>query len=274
MPTDFRSLFEKDDILNLEKMSKEDIRLYCPDDNEGYNSFMDNFEEYFQKRKRQDHSNYTPLDETTLRTIARQESITNMRVTKGKYSGKSGRMIRATDKKTEIKFQDGTSALINRSSLDIIKTPMPVCIDISELSRKLLNIIQSTKKISMFNHDDSHTFTPIGNWMEHLNMMIFPHEVDLVNHYEYQLYGIQNTYPQMWEYFKSLACIIHNMWSYENENDFIEEEFNESGVKSITYEDIPYIVDDGWHVMTPDDYSPVGTWDKDMRKLIFTKNEK
>lgn len=69
-----------------------------------------------------------------------------MRVTKGKYSGKSGTMIRATDKKIQIRFQDGTSALINRSSLDIIKTPMPVCINISELSRKLLHIIQSTKK--------------------------------------------------------------------------------------------------------------------------------
>lgn len=269
MPTDFRSLFEEDDISNLERMSKEDIRLYCPDDNEGYNSFMDNFEEYFQKGKRQDDSNYSPLDETTLRTIAQQESITNMRVTKGKYSGKTGRMIRATDTKTQIRFQDGTTALLNRSSLDIIKTPMPVCINISELSRKLLHIIQSAKKISMFNHDDSHTFTPIGDWMEHLNMMIFPHEVDLVNHYEYQLYGIQNTYPQMWEYFKSLACIIHNMWSCDN--DFIEEEFNE-GSLSITYEGVPYIVDDGWQVMTPDDYSPVGTWDKDMRKLIFTES--
>ena len=270
MPTDFRSLFEEDDLLNLERMSKEDIRLYCPDDNEGYNSFMDNFEEYFQKGKRQDDSKYAPLDETTLRTITKQGSITNMRVTKGKYSGKTGRRIRVTDKKTEIRFQDGTTALLNTSSLDRIETPMPVCINISELSRKLLHIIQSTKKISMFNHDDSHTFTPIGDWMEHLNMMIFPHEVDLVEHYEYQLYGIQNTYPQMWEYFKSLACIIHDMCSYEK-NDFIEEEFNE-GSLSITYEGVPYIVDDGWNVMTPDDYSPVGTWDKDMRKLIFTES--
>ena len=270
MPTDFRSLFEKEDISNLEKISKEDIRLYCPDDNEGYNSFMDNFEEYFQKGKRQDHSNYTPLDETTLRTIAQQKSIRNMRVTKGEYSGKTGRRIRVTDKKTEIRFQDGTTALLNDSSLDIIETPIPVCIDISELSRKLLHIIQSTKKISMFNHDDSHTFTPIGDWMEHLNMMIFPHGVDLVEHYEYELYGIQNTYPQMWEYFKSLACIIHDMWSCEN--DFIEEEFNE-GSLSITYGGVSYIVDDGWNVRTPGDYSHVGTWDKDMRKIIFTKDE-
>ena len=266
----FSSYFEKEDISNLEKMSKEDIHLYCPDNNEGYNSFLDNFEEYFQKGKRQDDSKYAPLDEKTLRTIAQQESITNMRVTKGKYSGKSGRRIRVTDKKTEIRFQDGTTALLNDSSLDIIKTPIPVCINISELSRKLLHIIQSTKKISMFNLDDSHTFTPIGDWMEHLNM-IFPHEVDLVNYYEYQLYGIQNTYPQMWEYFKSLACIIHNMWSCDNY--FIEEEFDKDGIKSITYEGIPYIIDSKWYVMTPGDYSSVGTWDKDMRKLIFTNNE-
>ena len=53
MQTDFRSIFEKEDISNLEKMSKEDIHLYCPDNKEGYNSFMDNFEEYFQKGKRQ-----------------------------------------------------------------------------------------------------------------------------------------------------------------------------------------------------------------------------
>ena len=267
MQTDFRSIFEKEDISNLEKMSKEDIHLYCPDNKEGYNSFMDNFEEYFQKGKRQDHSKYSLLDETTLRTITEKGYVTNMRVTKGKYSGKKGIMISATDKKTQIRFQDGTTALLNDSSLDKIETPMPVCINISELSLKLLHMIQSTKKISMFNQDDSHTFVPIGDWMEHLNMIIFPHKVDLVEHYEYQLYDIQNTYPQMWEYFKSLACIIHNMWSYENY--FIEEEFDKYGVKSITYEGIPYIVDDGWHVMTPGDYTPVGTWDKDMRKLIF-----
>ena len=213
MQTDFRSLFEEIDVVNLERMSKENIYLYCPDDNEGYNSFMDNFEEYFQKGQRQDHSKYSPLDETTLSTITQQESITNMRVTKGKYSGKSGRRIRVTDKKTEIRFQDGTTALLNDSSVDIIKTPMPVCINISELSRKLLHMIQST--------DDPHTFHPTGDWVEHLKM-IFPYEVDLVNYHEYELYGIRDTYPQMWEYFKSLACIIHNMSLYAE--DFVEDE--------------------------------------------------
>ena len=211
MQTDFRSLLEENDVENLERMSKENIYLYCPDDCEGYSSFINNFEEYFQKGQRQDHSKYSPLDETTLRTITQQESITNMRVTKGKYSGKTGRRIRATDKKTEIRFQDGTTALLNDSSLDIIETPMPVCINISELSRKLLHMIQST--------DDPHTFDPTGDWVEHLIRTMFPYEVDLVSYYEYELYGEQDTYPQMWEYFKSLACIIHNMWY------FIAEDF-------------------------------------------------
>ena len=53
-------------------------------------------------------------------------------------------------------------------------------------------------------------------------MMIFPYEVDLVNYHEYELYGIRDTYPQMWEYFKSLACIIHNMSLYAE--DFVEDE--------------------------------------------------
>ena len=222
MQSGFKNLFEEYDILNLEKMSTENIHLYCPDNNKGYHSFMDNFEEYFQKGKRQDDSKYSSLDETTLGTIAEQESITNMRVTKGKYSGKTGRRIRVTDKKTEIRFQDGTTALLNDSSLDRIETPMPVCINISELSRKLLHIIQSPKKISMVNHGDSHTFVPTGDWVEHLKMMIFPYEVDLVNYHEYELYGNRDTYPQMWEYFKSLACIIHNMSLYAE--DFVEDE--------------------------------------------------
>ena len=52
-----------------------------------------------------------------------------------------------------------------------------------------------------------------------------------------------------------------------------EDDFDDEGNKNITFEGVSYKVDSDGDVLNPEDYSVVGTWDEDMRELIFTDDE-
>ena len=51
------------------------------------------------------------------------------------------------------------------------------------------------------------------------------------------------------------------------------DDFDDEGNKNITFEGVSYKVDSDGDVLNPEDYSVVGTWDEDMRELIFTDDE-
>ena len=56
-------------------------------------------------------------------------------------------------------------------------------------------------------------------------------------------------------------------------HEFTNHDFDDEGNKIITFEGVFYKVDSDGDVLNPDDYSVVGTWDKDMCELIFTDDE-
>ena len=204
---------EYNHVLNLENMLKENIYLYCQ--NHDYNTYMDNLWDHFQQGKKENHSNYTSLNESTIEMVTRPKPQ-SMLITKGRYSGMVGEVIKKTEKKIKIKFVDKTSAYIDINSLEIIKTSSPVCIDISELSRKLLNLIRSPEKIMTMNHSDLYNFVKYIEYLQYF----FPHEVDLIEYYEHEYNHIYETQPIMWKYFISMARIIHYLYVYACEIEY------------------------------------------------------
>ena len=200
--------YEYDLVLNLENMSKENIYLYCEnDDYKSMSSIMDNLWDHFQQGKKQNHSDYTCVNESTIKMVTSPKPESWL-ITKGKYSGMVCEVIKQTEKKKKIKFVDNTSAYIDSNSLEIIKTSSPVCIDISELSQKLLNLIRSPEKITTMNYYDLYNFV---NYIEYLQYL-FPYVCDLVGHYSHYEYNYYETQPIMWEYFISMSHIIRTLY--------------------------------------------------------------
>ena len=196
-----------EDVLNLENMSKENIYLYCENDDYNSDSIMTNLWDHFQQGKKQNHSDYTCVNESTIKMVTSPKPESWL-ITKGKYSGMVCEVIKNTEKKIKIKFVDNTSAYIDINSLEIIKTSTPVCIDISELSQKLLNLIRSPEKITTMNYNDLDNFV---NYILYLQDF-FPYVCDLVGHYSHYEYNYYETQPIMWEYFISMSHIIRTLY--------------------------------------------------------------